>query len=369
MRTAVTEHPTAAWLSRQVTEAFPWDSAPRYLLRPRRIVWIRVSQPSQSNGHHGGNHGGTLTVAECLRRTCDRFYPSRMSRPPCDLQRTSFAPRPRMSITTIEPGRILRSTRIVRTRARSCATGSEGNCYCSSAAQAQDALIKMIWLERAKQRAIETPATGCPTNLPLFAGVDVGGGTAETVAYVCEFREGRIRIVGVGAWRGQDTRGQAVGFLNQFRPRLCVVNVDSIGVGHNFGLHLRDERFPVEMVNVALPCQSKPNLGENDLARRFVNQKACFYQALADAFERDLVDGLTDEETIGQLAGIRWELDSQGRIKIESKERARERGAPFAGPSRGPDAGAVQAAAEVRVHPGQCIGANAIRMGRSAKPR
>jgi transposase InsO family protein len=35
LRTAVTKHPTAAWLSRQVTEAFPWDTAPRYLLRDR----------------------------------------------------------------------------------------------------------------------------------------------------------------------------------------------------------------------------------------------------------------------------------------------------------------------------------------------
>src|SRR5208282_3565740 len=35
VRTAVTEHPTAAWLSRQVTEAFPWNSSPRYLLRDR----------------------------------------------------------------------------------------------------------------------------------------------------------------------------------------------------------------------------------------------------------------------------------------------------------------------------------------------
>jgi len=35
IHTAVTEHPTAAWLSRQVTEAFPWDTAPRYLLRDR----------------------------------------------------------------------------------------------------------------------------------------------------------------------------------------------------------------------------------------------------------------------------------------------------------------------------------------------
>jgi hypothetical protein len=31
----VTQHPTAGWLSRQMTEAFPWETAPRYLLRDR----------------------------------------------------------------------------------------------------------------------------------------------------------------------------------------------------------------------------------------------------------------------------------------------------------------------------------------------
>ncbi len=31
----VTTNPTAEWLARQVTEAFPWDEAPRYLLRDR----------------------------------------------------------------------------------------------------------------------------------------------------------------------------------------------------------------------------------------------------------------------------------------------------------------------------------------------
>ena len=35
VRFDVTEHPTAGWLSRQVTEAFPWDTAPRFLLRDR----------------------------------------------------------------------------------------------------------------------------------------------------------------------------------------------------------------------------------------------------------------------------------------------------------------------------------------------
>jgi len=32
---AVTEHPTADWAARQLLEAFPWNSAPHYLLRDR----------------------------------------------------------------------------------------------------------------------------------------------------------------------------------------------------------------------------------------------------------------------------------------------------------------------------------------------
>ena len=35
VRFDVTRNPTAGWLARQVTEAFPWDTAPRYLLRDR----------------------------------------------------------------------------------------------------------------------------------------------------------------------------------------------------------------------------------------------------------------------------------------------------------------------------------------------
>jgi transposase InsO family protein len=32
---AVTAHPTAEWIARQINEAFPWESAPRYLVRDR----------------------------------------------------------------------------------------------------------------------------------------------------------------------------------------------------------------------------------------------------------------------------------------------------------------------------------------------
>jgi hypothetical protein len=176
----------------------------------------------------------------------------------------------------------------------------------------------MIWLEQAKKRTLQNPVCD-PGSGPLVAGVDVGGGEAETVVYVSECKHDRRRIIRLGAWRGEDTRGQVVNFLNEFCSRLSVVRVDAIGVGHNFGLHLRDCRFPVQLINVGMACESKPQRGENDPARRFVNLKASFYQELADAFERDQV---------GQLAGLRYEIDSQGRMKIESKEKARERGVP-----------------------------------------
>ena len=33
--TDATANPTAEWIARQITEAFPWDEAPRYLIRDR----------------------------------------------------------------------------------------------------------------------------------------------------------------------------------------------------------------------------------------------------------------------------------------------------------------------------------------------
>src|SRR5260370_5554200 len=56
VRTAVTEHPTAAWLSRQLTEAFPWDTAPRYLLRYR----------DASYGSYFCNRGESMDIKQVI---------------------------------------------------------------------------------------------------------------------------------------------------------------------------------------------------------------------------------------------------------------------------------------------------------------
>jgi putative transposase len=49
----VTEHPTAQWTAQQVVEAFPWDEAPRYLLRDRdRIYGTHFRQRVRHMGIH-----------------------------------------------------------------------------------------------------------------------------------------------------------------------------------------------------------------------------------------------------------------------------------------------------------------------------
>ena len=39
---SVTKNPTAEWIARQLTEAFPWDEAPRYLIRDRDRIYGTV---------------------------------------------------------------------------------------------------------------------------------------------------------------------------------------------------------------------------------------------------------------------------------------------------------------------------------------
>ena len=48
----VTRHPTAEWIAQQITEAFPWDEAPRYLIRDRDgDLRCRRHAPAARHGH------------------------------------------------------------------------------------------------------------------------------------------------------------------------------------------------------------------------------------------------------------------------------------------------------------------------------
>jgi len=75
----VTANPTAEWVARQITEAFPWDEAPHYLIRDRdriygsvvarrlRAMGIRTSLPHRPRP---GQNGFAERLIGSIRREC-----------------------------------------------------------------------------------------------------------------------------------------------------------------------------------------------------------------------------------------------------------------------------------------------------------
>ena len=76
----ITEHPTAQWTVQQVVEAFPWDEAPRYLLRDRDRIYGTTFR--QRVKHMGINEVviAPRSVAESVCRAPHWEHPAGMSR-------------------------------------------------------------------------------------------------------------------------------------------------------------------------------------------------------------------------------------------------------------------------------------------------
>jgi hypothetical protein len=75
---SVTTHPTAEWVVRQIIQAFPWDEAPRYLIRDRdRIYGTVITRRLRAMGIRD-KPCTSLAVAEWLCRAVDRIDPARV---------------------------------------------------------------------------------------------------------------------------------------------------------------------------------------------------------------------------------------------------------------------------------------------------
>jgi hypothetical protein len=128
--------------------------------------------------------------------------------------------------------------------------------------------------------------------------------------------------------------------LNKWRDRLEAVNVDSIGIGDNFGMHLGDLGFPVQLINVS---ESSRN------SKRFLNLKADWFWSLRERFQQGQVKGLSDERTISQLAQIRYKLNPRGQTVIESKEELLRRGVKSQALAAVPPATSAEMGTEVQL--------------------
>ena len=97
------------------------------------------------------------------------------------------------------------------------------------------------------------------------------------------------------------------------------VYVDEIGVGAGVVDRLRELGHPVRGVNVAHKAR------QDGL---FLNLRAEGYWTLRQRFMSGSIRIPADNQLVGELAALRYGYDSQGRIKMESKDDIRKRGLP-----------------------------------------
>lgn len=174
----------------------------------------------------------------------------------------------------------------------------------------EQALIPLSWIYRAQRNDFQPGE-------PNLIGVDVGAGGDASVG--CN-RKGMIARI---LWEDHNpdtmqTCGNVVAFLHSTGAERA--QVDSIGIGKGVVDRAREQDESVIGISV----------GESpDDEKRFVNLRAELYWTMREAFEKNQVDlDPLDEDLAAELASIRYKRTSHGKIQIESKQEAKNRGVP-----------------------------------------
>ena len=108
----VTRHPTAEWLARQITEAYPWASVPTYLLRNNDRAY---GHAFTSRVRGMGIRDRPISTRSPWQNGCgtsDRHLASRVSGSDADLRRSASAADPPMRPITIKCARTWHYTKM-----------------------------------------------------------------------------------------------------------------------------------------------------------------------------------------------------------------------------------------------------------------
>ena len=100
----VTSNPTAEWMARQIADAFPWEEAPRHLIRDRDRIYDQPSSDDFTPWAFETIRQHRDHVAKSICGTAHRFHPARMSRPYNRDRRGSSAQRPKIVRKLLQRG-------------------------------------------------------------------------------------------------------------------------------------------------------------------------------------------------------------------------------------------------------------------------
>ena len=175
----------------------------------------------------------------------------------------------------------------------------------------ENTLIPATWIKQAQDRDLDY---GWPATL----GVDVARfGTDRTVIY--RRNGGKVRLYSDRQGDATTaTTGLVVHALGE--TGAGIVHVDGVGVGGGVVDQLREQGRPVADMQAGQAAVE---------STKFINARAEWYWDLRTRFEDGEVDlDPLDDDLAAQLGAIRFEYDSRGRIKIESKDDMAKRGMP-----------------------------------------
>lgn len=182
-------------------------------------------------------------------------------------------------------------------------------------AEGEDTLIPLAWIEAAMARWGEVPE-----DEPVEIGVDVARfGSDKTVIAT---RRGR-KVLPLKVYAKQDTM-ETVGrvIAEQRDAKASTIKVDVIGIGSGVVDRLKEQRYPVIGINVAEAAMD---------TEKFANLRSELWWGLRERLDPnpkvnpDPIALPSDDELLADLSGIKYKIDSRGRIQVESKDDMKKR--------------------------------------------
>jgi len=114
-----------------------------------------------------------------------------------------------------------------------------------------------------------------------------------------------------------ETVGEVALILDKLLPDIA--RIDTVGIGAGVYDRLLELGYPVEEFSAGTSPDDK---------NRFFNRKAEVYWALRDRLEEGEISLPDDDDLRAQLCSIRYRIQSDKKIRIESKDEMRDRGLP-----------------------------------------
>jgi phage terminase large subunit len=179
----------------------------------------------------------------------------------------------------------------------------------------ENAVIALHLCEAAMVREVD------PSNIfKTVWGVDVARFGSDRTALAK--RRGNIQLEPVRSWHGKDTMQVAGLIIAEYEEtpeedRPSEILVDVIGIGAGVVDRLNEQSLPVRGVNVA----ESPAVAD-----RFLRLRDELWFKVREALEARDCKLADDDALVAELTGVRYNITSAGKIKVESKDEMKKRG-------------------------------------------